>query len=571
MTSTISPETFVGRLREMYARMGTLKTVQEALDGSTASVDVGEGGSREVITLKKSLGWLELTMFGIGGIIGAGVFVLTGAGAKDYAGPAVFISYLLAGGASLFSALCYTEFAVDLPLAGSAYNYVMITFGEFAAWICGWNLVLEYSVSCSAVARGWTSYLATLVGTCPSTFRFGEGVFSLDPLAVVIIGVLTVVLIIGIKESARFNTLVTTVNLVTIGVVLFVGLPKIDSNNFNDFAPYGIKGIFTGSSIVFFSFIGFDTLATCAEEVKQPSRDLPIGIMGSLAVCTVLYVLMAVTISGMVPYQDIDVDAPFASAFNAVGNRAVSFIVSIGAVTGITTSLLVSLLGQTRIYMVIARDNLLPGWFGVVNKRFRTPVNATIITSALSSVLAFFVDIDVLATLVSIGTLFVFALVCAAVLMRRYSTISDSTSRQRTLVRILAVVVTSTVTSICYNAGAPAAVSIIFLIAFFASCGSFYYPHRMVTMDMPKKFAVPLLPWVPCFGLFTNIFLISSLGVNAYIRFVVWFLIGLAIYFFYGYRHSTIGRKSSGGGAMREQELSTVEETDEGELLLNSE
>ena len=529
----------VQRWERCRARMGTLKSLDEALrDGRGSGGNVGSGG--QAVTLRKSLGWLELTLLGIGGIVGAGVFVLTGAGAKDFAGPAVVLSFLLAGLASFFSALCYTEFAVDVPLAGSAYNYVSITFGEFAAWICGWNLVLEYSVSCSAVARGWTSYMATLLGTSPDHFRIGSGIISLDPLAVVIIAVLTVVLIIGIKESATFNTVVTSVNLATIAVVLVVGVPSIESENYVPFAPFGVKGIFTGASIVFFSFIGFDTLATCAEEVKKPSRDMPIGIMGSLGICTILYVLMALTIAGMVPYQEIDIDAPFAAAFNLRGNRVVGFIVSLGAVTGIVTSLLVSLLGQTRIYMVIARDRLLPGWFGIVSERFRTPVNATITTGILSSLLAFFIDIDILATLVSIGTLFVFALVCAAVLMRRYSSPNVSGSRRSTLLRIGLVVLTSLATTTAYNANANIGVILTFLLLFIMSCFGFYY--KTTTMYTPALFAAPFLPWVPAFGLFSNIFLIGSLGVAAYIRFIVWFVIGTAIYVFYGVDHSVIGK-----------------------------
>ena len=484
----------------------------------------------------------------VGGIIGAGVFVLTGVAAREFAGPAVVLSYLLSAFASFLAALCYTEFAVALPVAGSAYNYVAVTYGELPAFLCGCDLVLEYTISAAAVARGWTSYAATLVGLPSEALRVGIGSLRLDFLAVYNIGAQTAILCRGIKESSNFNMVVNAINLLCIAFVLIAGYSHIDTANYKPFAPHGVSGVLSGASICFFSFIGFDTVATAAEEVRNPGRDLPLGIIGSLAICTLLYVGMCAVITGMVPTDEIDLAAPFAVAFRTKGMAWAESIVSAGALTGITTSLLVSLLGQPRIYMTMSRDGLLPPFFGKVDAKRGTPVNASIVTGVSAGLMAFLVDIDALAQLVSIGTLCVFSFVCSACLARRYlppdgvpmsgpGEDEDSRGgvRSEVLHRVGRVVIGSLGLAFCTEllgarpfllvlVGGPFA-----LLLLISGYGFTKLPQRCI----PEKFAVPLMPFVPCLGVYACCQLIASLGPIAWLRFFVYYTLCGLIYCYY--------------------------------------
>ena len=388
--------------------------------------------------LRKDLDARDLLMLGVGGVIGGGVFVLTGAAAHDHAGPAVLISYLVASATSAVTGLCYTEFACEAPVAGASYVYVSMCFGEFAGYLCGCNLGLELTISAAAVARGWTSYVATLFLAPPDALRVrigetpsassnassssnGGGGVALDLPAAFVVAFITCVLIFGMKDSARFNTAVTAVSLAVIAFVLVAGGTEVNVDNWTPFAPNGAGGILAGASVVFFSFVGFDTVATCAEECADPGRDLPVGIMGSLGVCAALYALMCLVITGMTPYENIDVDAPFAVAFKTAGMGWAESVISLGALAAITTALLSSLMGQPRVYMAMARDGLLPAWFAKVHPRFGTPANASAFTGVTTGVLALVVDIEALAELVSIGTLVVFGSVCASLLVWRHA------------------------------------------------------------------------------------------------------------------------------------------------------
>ena len=313
-------------------------------------------------------------MLGVGGVIEGGVFVLTGAAAHDHAGPAVLISYLVASATSAVTGLCYTEFACEAPVAGASYVYVSMCFGEFAGYLCGCNLGLELTISAAAVARGWTSYVATLFLAPPDALRVrigkrralrrsssssnGGGVAPLDLPAAFVVAFITCVLIFGMKDSARFNTAVTAVSLAVIAFVLVAGGTEVNVDNWTPFAPNGAGGILAGASVVFFSFVGFDTVATCAEELADRGRDLPVGIMGSLGVCAALYALMCLVITGMTRHENIDVDAPFAVAFKTAGMGWAESVISLGALAAITTALLSSLMGQPRVYMAMARDGL---------------------------------------------------------------------------------------------------------------------------------------------------------------------------------------------------------------------
>lgn len=492
--------------------------------------------------LRKCLGPFDLIMLGIGGIIGAGVFVLTGVAANEHAGPAVVISYSVAALAALVSALSYTEFVVDLPTAGGAYNYISLVFGELTAWLVACNLIMEYTLSCAAVARGFSSYLATLAGLDPTFFVLKVSFLNLDFMALALVAVLTSILCYGTKESARFNTIITMINLAVVVFVVCAGMPYAAGSNFKPFAPFGIHGIFSAASVVFFSFIGFDVVATTAEEVKNPSVDLPIGIVGSLVVCAFLYALMCVVICLMVPYNQINVNAPFSEAFRHILTIAsnpstakkvflnvASRIVSVGALTGIVTSLLVSLLGQARIYVVLGREALLPAWFSHIHPTRETPIRAAIFTGCTAGTLALLVDINALAQLVSIGTLFVFYMVSAGVLQRRYYE-PGSLKIWPLFSRLIASTVLSIAFTISFRLRGPVAVTVILLVAWAAAaCTLFMLP----VVWRPDKFAVPFSPITPAFGMFATVFLIGSLGWQAFARFGGWLAVSMVVYVLY--------------------------------------
>jgi len=442
-------------------------------------------------------------------------------------------------------------------VAGSAYNYVAVTFGELPAFLVGCDLgaphcqtdtarvlapasltmcsraVLEYTISAAAVARGWTSYAATLVGLPSNAFRLGRGMVQLDILALLNVFAQAGLLCVGMRESSNFNIVVNVVNLCCIAFVLLAGASEVDHANYSPFLPYGVSGIFSGASIVFFSFIGFDTVATAAEEVRNPGRDLPMGIIGSLVICTGLYAAMCAVITGMVPYSSIDRNAPFAVAFTQRGMGWAASIVSAGAITGITTSLLVSLLGQPRIYMTMARDGLLPSWFARVHPKRGTPVNATIVTGLSAGVLALLVDIDALAQLVSIGTLCVFCFVCAAVLARRYMP-PEPAPRAPVLWRVAGVAASALIfafaTELLSKHPSAIAFATPILLVYIGLTASFLWlPQHF----KPKKFAVPLMPFVPALGMYATLQLIASLGPIAWLRFIVYYTLCSCIYGYY--------------------------------------
>ena len=386
------------------------------------------------------------------------------------------------------------------------------------------------------------------------------GGLSLDFPALFIIAVQSGLLCWGIKESTSFNNIVTGVNLACIAFVLLAGFSHIDPANFRPYAPYGASGVLSAASICFFSFVGFDAVATAAEEAKNPGRDLPIGIIGSLTVCSVLYAAMSATICGMVHYTELDLGAPFAVAFDRIGMRWAGFIVSAGASTGITTSLLVALLGQPRIYMAMARDGLLPAWFAAVDGKRGTPLNSTIVTGVSAGLLALLIDIDLLAQVVSIGTLCVFAAVCAALLMRRYAP-TEGGPRAPVLWRIVALSVAcgfgaATAELMKEETGGVAYAVPALLLAVAAAASLARMP-----MTRPKRFAVPFVPWVPALGIFSCMQLIASLGPIAWIRFVVFYTVCVGVYCAYrGGHHSDDAIREGGkGDGPAEEEAGGIE------------
>jgi APA family basic amino acid/polyamine antiporter len=473
-----------------------------------------EGDNR----LHRTLGPVQLTSLGIGCVIGAGIFVVTGQAAHDKAGPAIMLSFVVAGLVCVFSALCYAEFASMVPVAGSAYTYAYATLGELAAWIIGWDLLLEYTIASSAVAHGWSQYfqefvssiaprIPTAISKTPFDYDPGLGRFVstgavMDLPAILITLLLTLILVRGVRESATFNTVMVIIKVAVVLMVIGLGAFYVHPANWHPFAPFGYGGLslfghallgrtgaggeplgmLAGSAIIFFAYIGFDAVSTQAEEAKNPSRDVPIGILASLAICTVLYIAVAAVLTGMVPYNKLNIDAPVADAFQQVGLPWAHLVVSIGAVVGITSVLLVLMLSQPRVMLAMARDGLVPArFFGAVHPRFRTPWLSQILMGCFVAVLAGLLPLRILAELVNIGTLLAFFVVCAAVLVLRRT-----------------------------------------------------HP------DAKRSFRVPWVPVVPLLGMASSLLLMLSLPKENWWRLLIWLLIGFVIYFFYGRRHSAL-------------------------------
>jgi APA family basic amino acid/polyamine antiporter len=474
---------------------------------------------RDHSRLKRVLGPVQLTSLGVGAIIGTGIFVLVGVAAHDTTGPALMLSFVAAGLTCVFAALCYAEFASMVPVAGSAYTYAYATLGELFAWIIGWDLILEYAVASSTVAHGWSHYFQDFIkffhmqvplhySNAPFDYNSASGKLVLtgtwfDLPAVVIALVITAILVKGIRESASFNAGIVILKLAIVFLVIGVGAHYVNTANWHPFAPFGLAGfaffghtligqtgptgaplgMLAGAAIVFFAYIGFDSISTHAEEAKNPSRDVPIGILTSLILCTVLYIAMAAVLTGMVPYNKLNIDAPVSDAFRQVGLPWAQFLVSIGAIAGITSVLLVMMLSQARIFLAMARDGLLPPkFFAAVHEKFRTPWKSTILTGVCVAIMAAFLPLRILAELVNIGTLLAFVIVCAAVMIMRRT-----------------------------------------------------HP------EVHRPFRAPFGPVVPILGILSCLILMFSLPAANWVRLAVWLVIGLIIYFAYGRKHSRVG------------------------------
>ena len=464
--------------------------------------------------LKKNLGALDLTVFGIGVTIGGGLFVLTGSAANAYAGPALAVSFVIAAVACGLAALCYAEFASAVPVAGSAYTFSYATVGELIAWTIGWDLILEFIVGAAAVAGGWSGYLQNVLEGTPleipdAIANTSDGMLNLP--AGLLVLVLTGVLVLGIKLSSVVNQIAVAVKVAVALLFVVAGIFFVKSANLTPFIPeskpsegssglkaplievlfglepltYGWGGIVTGAAIVFFAFIGFDVVATTAEETKNPSRDVPVGIFGSLAICTLLYCAVTLVLTGMQKYTEIDPEdpAPLLTAFTNVGHDGIANIIAIGAAIGIVVVVMILLLGQSRVAFAMARDGLLPPVFAKVHPTYRTPYVITITVGILVAILATFTSIDVLAELVNVGTLFAFILVSLGVVFLRRS-----------------------------------------------------------RPDLKRAFRVPFVPVLPIVAALVCFYLILNLAVETWLRFVVWMAIGLVIYFVYGYRNSRLGK-----------------------------
>ena len=455
--------------------------------------------------LKKDLSAWDLTVFGIGVIIGTGIFVLTGVEAAVDAGPAIVLSFLLAGGVCALAALCYAEFASTVPVAGSAYTFSYATLGELIAWIIGWDLILELALGAAVVARGWSAYAAQLLDL-PGWAAGDQARPDLAAIAIVLL--LSGLAIVGTKISGRVTGVLVVVKVAVVLFVIALGLRYVDVANYTPFIPpaqpasgeagtdatllqtlfgltpthFGVFGILAAASVVFFAYIGFDIVATTAEETRNPQRDVPRGILGSLGIATLLYVAVAAVITGMVPYAQLNTAAPLAEAFEARGAGWAADLISLGGILGITTVILVLLLGQSRVFFAMSRDGLLPRGLAQVHPRFGTPYRITALTGVAVAALAGFVPLTELSKLVSIGTLFAFVLVSAGVLLLR---------RQRP--------------------------------------------------DLPRAFRVPAVSVVAPLSVLACLWLMLNLSVGTWLRFLAWLALGMLVYAAYGYRHSRLG------------------------------
>jgi APA family basic amino acid/polyamine antiporter len=470
--------------------------------------------------LNKSLGPLDLTVFGIGVIIGTGLFVLTGEAAAGYAGPAIALSYVVAGLACALAALCYAEFASTVPVAGSAYTFSYAALGEFVAWLIGWDLILEFTLGAATVAKGWSGYFVSvfeLIGITvpPALIPDSEGA-GVDFLAVAVIVAMTVILVLGIKLSSQFNQIVTAIKILVTLFIIGFGVWFIDAANLSPFIPapaadpdaygsaldayllpsilgidtiYGVTGIFTGAALVFFAYIGFDIVATTSEEARNPQRDIPIGIFASLGICTVLYILASVVFTGLRPYKQLATAAPAATALEATPFPAAQFVVSAAILIGLTVVVMILILGQSRVAFAMSRDNLLPRWLAGVHPTFRTPYRITIITGVAASILAFFLPLTTLGELVNIGTLAAFVLVSLGVLVL-----------------------------------------------------------RRTQPDLPRAFRTPLVPWIPIAAVALCLFVMGFLTIGTWIRFLGWMALGIVFYFLYSRSHSRLGRTQAAEG-----------------------
>src|ERR671921_1826914 len=474
--------------------------------------------------LRKALGWLDLKLFGIGVIIGTGLFVLTGEAAALYSGPAVALSYVVGGIVCALAALCYAEFASTVPVAGSAYTFSYAALGEFIAWLIGWDLILEFTLGAATVAKGWSGYFVSVLEILgiklpPGLYAATAG-FSHDFVALIVVALVTTILVIGIKLSSQFNSVITGIKILVTLFVIGFGIFFIKVSNLTPFVPppkqppaaaeatlqsfvlpsllgidttYGITGIFTAAALVFFAYIGFDIVATTAEETRNPQRDLPIGILGSLVICTVLYILASIVFTGLVPYDTLATAAPAATALQATPFPAAQLVVSLAILIGLTVVVMILVLGQSRVAFAMSRDNLLPLWFSRVHSTFRTPYRITIITGAVAGILAFWLPLTELAELVNIGTLAAFVLVSIGVIVL-----------------------------------------------------------RRTRPDLPRAFKVPGYPVVPILAALACFFLMGFLTIGTWVRFLVWMAIGLVVYFGYSRGHSRLARRASTGEAAEE-------------------
>ncbi|KAG9448034.1 hypothetical protein H6P81_014162 [Aristolochia fimbriata] len=506
---------------------------------SDDSKELGELRRRSENEMKRCLTWWDLTWFGFGAVIGTGIFVLTGQEARLNAGPAIILSYVVSGLSAMLSVFCYTEFAVEIPVAGGSFAYLRVELGDFAAFIAAGNLLLECIVGGAAVARAWTSYFATLMNRQPDTLRIVTNLRKnynlLDPIAVAVLFVAASIAMSSTRKTSILNWIASAVNTLVILFVIIAGFMHADTSNLEPFFPYGPEGVFRAAAVVYFAYGGFDNIATMAEETRNPARDIPLGLIGSMTIITLIYCLMALSLTMMQKYSELDVNAAYSIAFQAVGMKWAKYLVALGALKGMTTVLLVGALGQARYITHIARAHMIPPLFALVHPKTGTPIYATLLVTICSAAIAFFSSLDVLASLVSMSTLFIFMMMATALLVRRYHVRGVSSGEDAwKLAGFMAVIVGSSIGISAYWA-ADSSGWVGYLIAvplwLLGTLGlAVFLPQRRA----PKVWGVPLVPWLPSLSIATNIFLMGSLEAAAFVRFGICSGFMLLYYIFFG-------------------------------------
>ncbi|GLT51574.1 hypothetical protein SLA2020_249750 [Shorea laevis] len=517
----------------------------KSLDSSSSRSTSGDG-------LIRRLGLFDLILLGVGASIGAGIFVVTGAVARD-AGPGVTISFVLSGASCVLNALCYAELSSRFPaVVGGAYLYAYTAFNELTAFLVFAQLMLDYHISAATIARSLASYVITLLelspffkGHVPNWIGHGGeeffgGALSINILAPILLALLTIILCWGVGESSMLNKLMTATKVVIVVIVIFAGAFEVDVDNWTPFAPNGFQAILTGATVVFFAYVGFDAVANSAEESKKPQRDLPIGILGSLLICAALYIGVCLVITGMVPYKFLGEDAPLADAFNSKGLKYVSVLISIGAVAGLTTTLLVGLYVQSRLYLGLGRDGLLPSIFAKVHPKRHTPVHSQVWVGIVAGILGGLFNVHILSHILSVGSLTGYSVVAACVVTLRWKDKKGQSSSWISawlegVIYLAIVACCGFAAGVLYRYSASFIFLIIMTVIAILACAALCLRHEYAD---PPGFSCPGVPIVPSVCIFFNIFLFAQLHHEAWIRFVILSIITVGIYAFYGQYHA---------------------------------
>ncbi|KQK18147.1 cationic amino acid transporter 8, vacuolar [Brachypodium distachyon] len=509
---------------------------------SSEAIEAGTLLAESENPLRRCLSWVDLAFLGFGSVVGSGVFVLTGQEARFDAGPAIPLAYAAAGFSALLSSFCYAELATEIPSAGGSFSYLRVELGDMAAFLAAGNILLEAVVGAAGLGRSWTSYLAALIGRDSDALRIhvpalAEGFNLLDPIAVVVLISTSALAMSGARLTSTINSLASVVGIVIIAFVMGVGFAHFDKGNLEpSFFPFGAAGVFRAAAVVYWSYTGFDMVATMAEETKNPDRDVPLGLLSSMSAITVVYCAMSLALVGMQRYSEIDANAAYSVAFAATGMKWARYVVALGALKGMTSGLLVGALGQARYTTQVARTHMIPPYFALVHPRTGTPVYATMAVTLGAACVAFFSSLDVLASVSSISTLFIFALVAVALLVRRYYVAGrTSSSHLRTFLAFLALVILSSIgLSVYYNSGYAGRWPgyVVFGVGWAAgAAGMALFAKQQRT---PKVYGVPLMPWLPAMSVATNLFLMGSLGSMAYLRFSICTVVMLVYYVLFG-------------------------------------